>query len=122
MKQNIQRKLSCLSLILALLGGSGCASGPGFVGCLDIKVVTGPNSAPVLNARLAVTHTDGSGSEAVGPVVTQYAAQGACSGEMSISVTHPMYYPVTVIHRPSRDRAWQTNTFSDSITIVLSPR
>ena len=122
MKENIQMKLSGLSLILSLVGAASCAPPPGFIGCLNIRVVTGSSQTPVTGAQLVITHTDGSGREAVGPYVTEYTATGACSGEMSISVTHPMYYPVTVIHRPSRDRAWQTNTFSDSITIVLSPR
>lgn len=114
--------LRITALVLAAMGTASCAPPPGFIGCLEIRVVTGANLTPVTGAQIVITHTNGSGTEPVGPVVSIYEAQLACSGEMSISVTHPRYIPVTVIHRPSRDRSWMTNTITDSITITMNPR
>ena len=89
--------------------------------CLQIAVVTGANQTPVTGAQLRITRTDGSVVEGVGPLASEYIAQGACSGEMLINVTHPNYQPTSVVYRPMVSRPARSNTTTERIFITVVP-
>lgn len=111
-----------LVIALAALAAPTCAEVPGGVACLVILPVESANRSPISDvvATLIDRGVRYPPTYSTGRAIIDMT--GVCSGSAEIELSHPRYQTTTVRYTSPRDRGFSGNTFTDTLTVVMTAR